>query len=124
MPLFSPFPGEALGFPVPANPLPPRTPLYSRRPPFTSRSTFGDGDDRQFAGTEEGLVDLTTAELRDNVVNIPPRLMSAVNCLQTGNAPQQLAAASQIDISTAWSYVTSACEYLPATDFIKRLFRP
>ena len=81
---------------------------------------FGDGDGRRFAGTEEGLVDITTAaKLRDNVVNIPPRLMTAANCLQTGNGAQQLAAASKIDISTAWSYITSACEYLPATDLKK-----
>lgn len=81
------------------------------------------GEMRLYAGTEAGLVDLTTASgERENTVNVPPRLRVAVDALMSGHSPSDLANATGLAASTCWSYFTQAAPRLPPSD-LRRLMR-
>ena len=78
-------------------------------------------NDRRFAATEEGLVDLTTAaRLRPNVVHLPPRIRMAYDALNTGHSPADLANAAGVDVKTAWSYFAQAAVHV-STQTLRRL---
>jgi hypothetical protein len=73
-------------------------------------------DNRRWAGTADGLIDLTTAaKLIPNVVTTTPRIEEAVEVLLGGGTPADLAMRG-IAHSTAWYYCSKALELLSAPE--------
>jgi hypothetical protein len=74
---------------------------------------FSFGDTRLAAVRNAGLVDLHAAARSRRVVDIPPRIRSALDALMTGHTPEDIAQGLSIAEDTAWSYAWDAGRHLP-----------
>ena len=65
------------------------------------------------------LVDLLLAsKLKKPVIDLPPRIMLAAECLWSGNTPDDLADEEGIGLETAWSYCWKAAQHFSKTELM------
>lgn len=79
-----------------------------------TRGFYYDG--RRWAAVRGGgLVDLSTcARMRDNVVYLSPCIRQAADALGSGHTPNDLARATGVQLSSAWTYFTTVAQHMDA----------
>jgi len=60
-----------------------------------------------------GLVDLYAAAKIRRVLDIAPRIKTALDCLLSGHSPEDLAACLLVTVDTAWQYCWDAARHMP-----------
>ena len=71
-----------------------------------------------------GLVDLfVAAKIKPNTVYLPPSLKQAVDCILSGNGPQDLADATGLSLATAWGYLTKVAVHIRPSDLKRNVPR-
>ena len=69
--------------------------------------------DSRWAAVHGLLVDLLLASrLRQPIIDLPPRIMMAAECLWAGDTPSDLAYEAGVGIETAWSYCFKASQHV------------
>ena len=75
--------------------------------------------DSRWAAINGVLVDILVAgKLKRPVIDLPPRIMLAAECLWSGNTPDDLADEEGIALETAWSYCWKAAQHFSKTDLL------
>ena len=75
--------------------------------------------DSRWAAINGVLVDILVAgKLKKPVIDLPPRIMLAAECLWSGNTPDDLADEEGIALETAWSYCWKAAQHFSNTDLL------
>ena len=71
-----------------------------------------------------GLVDLfVAAKIKPNTMHLPPSLKRAVDCILSGNGPQELADATGLSLTTSFGYLTKVAVHLRSSDLKRHVPR-
>ena len=79
-----------------------------------------EGEIRAFAGTDVGLLDLSTCSgEREDTISLAPRLVLARQALLSGNSAENLAIVADISLNTAFAYFCQAAQTVPPSQLEK-----